>query len=155
MSIQAALKRIGVEIAKEAKSKDGLRTTLYLRISPDYNHIWPAVISRFLLGSVKKAGYTTDVSKYYYAEAGYVKYLWRIQLTATEALGMEEAKSLLAQSALAANMEAAPEITSFPLVGRAVYRYDPAQPLKLKGGHDINDSQRALAFAIGNMGGPG
>ena len=55
------------------------------------------------------------------------------------------------QSAMEASMAHVSELTSFPLVGRARYDFDPARG-KLKGAHEIEVAPTLLAIAVGGAG---
>lgn len=140
MQLAAALKRVGAVIVKEKVAE--AEATYYLRVDPDQGHKWVDAITGFLVGASNKP-FKADVSKYFYASQGSVKYLWRLVISGE----VTEALTLLGASALTAAMAHAPEITSIPLVGRATYEYNPAKG-KIKGAHDMDEAQGMLGMAV-------
>ncbi len=139
MEIVAALKRVGAEVVKTHRA-EGLMT-LYLRVDPDQGAKWVAMVSAFLLATT--TAFKPDVSKYFYASAGEVRYLWRIHVTGDVAA----AEALIVTAALESAMAAGTELTSFPLVGRRNYPLDPARG-KLKGAHDIEQAPGLVGVAV-------
>jgi hypothetical protein len=145
VQLSQALKRVGAEVVKESVGdKDA---TFYLRVDPDQGQKWVECVTAFLLGLTK--AYTVDLSKYFYASGGEVKYLWRCVIRGD----VTQAQSEWAQCAMQAHMNNVPEITSFPLVGRVQYAYDPLRG-KLKGVHDVDQAAGLVSMAIGG-GAPG
>ena len=144
MKLNQALKRVGAVIAQEKIAEKN--ATVYLRVDPDQGDRWVDTVTEFLLGAHGKA-FTADVSKYFFAAAGGVKYLWRIVIEGDVA----EALGLLGAAAMHVSVQHAPEITSFPLVGRIEYTLDPLRG-KLKGAHqgpgESDAPPSALAMAV-------
>lgn len=146
MELGAALKRVGATIVKE-KILDGVTggvgvATFYLRVDPDQGDKWVEVISALLISGAERA-FTLDVSKYFYVAQGAVKYLWRIIITGDTSAGM----LLFGSCALTVSVEHAPEITSFPLVGRAKYPFDPAKG-KIKGSYEADSAVGIINLAV-------
>jgi hypothetical protein len=145
VQLKAALKRIGAEIVKESvKETEG---TIFLRVDPDQGAKWIDAVTSFLLGAEGKP-FTPDISKYFFANGGSIRYLWRMHLTGDVSMAM----TFFGSCAIEAAHAHAPEINSFPLVGRATYTFDPAKG-KIKGGHDLQSSSGILNMAIGGVGG--
>lgn len=150
MKLGVALGRAGASLAKDLIfNADRTKCTLYLRVAEERGHIWVEAFTAFLLAAEKTKSWGVDVSKYYFTQNGSVRYLWRILITATAAENLDEALHGLGQQAIEAALRNAPRVDSFPLVGRAVYEYDPARG-KLKGAYAREDSSmpRMLASAF-------
>jgi hypothetical protein len=139
------LKRVGATIVKE-KLGDA-EATYYLRVDPDQGAKWVDAVSAFLTGSSGKP-YSADISKYFYASQGSVRYLWRIVLSGD----VNSALTLFGACAVQAAMAHAPEITSIPLVGRIRYPYDPARG-KIKGAHEVDTAMGVIGAAAAGFGG--
>lgn len=139
MQLKAVLKRVGGEIVKE-KITD-TEVNLYLRIDPEQGGKWVDAITEFLLSAENKK-FTADISKYFYAAGGGVRYLWRVVLRGEANEGLE----LFGRAILTASIPHTQELTSYPLVGRVEYTRDIASG-KLKGPHDANQAQQIVAMA--------
>ncbi len=147
MELVAALKRVGGTVVKQnvqMPSAERARGagTFYVRVDPEAGDKWVDFVTNVLVGAKNKE-YTVDISKYFYAENDQVKYLWRIVLTGNVAQGL----AMAAASAIASSAQHAEEITSFPLVGRATYEFDPLRG-KIKGGHDYDVGVNILGLAM-------
>lgn len=141
MQLGEALKRVGAQVVKE-KVEDK-RATLFVRVDIEQGAKWVDAVTNLLLSAQGKA-FTIDVSKYFYASGGQVKYLWRVVIDGDVADGL----ALWAACSMQAHMNHVPEITSFPLIGRIKYPFDPAKGL-LKGGHEMDQAPTILNTAIG------
>lgn len=141
MQLSAVLKKVGATVVKE-KVADR-EATLYLRVDPEQGAKWVDAVTTFLLGCETKP-FKADVSKYFYAERGAVKYLWRMVVTGE----VQEALQFFGAAAMESQIRHAPEITSMPLVGRKVYPFDPARGM-LKGSHDIEEAAGLVSMAVG------
>ncbi len=107
MSHVASLRLIGVHVVRDLPAPKS--RTLFLRVA-DPEH-WPNLVTGFLLGSVgKEAQWTLDISKYFFADKGAVKYLWRIVIRGAD---VDSALQFLGQCALQAKPPK--ELDSFPL----------------------------------------
>lgn len=148
MQLGVALKRVGATIVKEKLG--ATEATYYLRVDPDQGAKWVDTVTAFLVGSAGKP-HTADISKYFYASQGSVKYLWRVVL-AGDAGDVSSALTLFGACAVQAAMAHAPEITSIPLVGRARYPYDPARG-KIKGAHEVDTALGLVGMAAAGIGG--
>ena len=141
MQLAEALRRVGAQVVKEKIEEE--QATFFVRVSIDQGLKWVDAISNFLF-SARDASYTLDVSKYFYPSGGEVKYLWRVVITGN----VGDALASWAACCMQAHMAHVPEISSFPLVGRVKYPFDPAKGL-IKGGHDLEASPGILSMAIG------
>src|SRR3954462_7399128 len=119
MELPMALSRVGATIAKEAIADNDL--TVYLRVDPKQGARWVDTVTAFLIGTHQKP-YKVDLSKKFFLEKGDVKYLWRVHVKGDDA---RAALILLAQCALETSIAHAPQLDSFPLVGRVEYPFDP------------------------------
>jgi hypothetical protein len=142
MDYEPALQRIGVQVTKKKIGESSL--TLYFRIDPKSGDKWVDTVTAFLLGAQGRP-YKVDLSKYFYADKATVKYQWRLIVTGENAPAL---LVLLAQCALETSVAHAPQLTSFPLVGRIDYEFNPAKG-KLKGAHDQEDGDRIVSVAMG------
>ncbi len=142
MELAPALARIGVEVAQQKAGRE--EVTIYLRVDNAQAEKWIDFVTTFLRGAHGKK-YKVDLSKYFYLSQGDVRYLWRVFIRgATFADGID----LLRQCAVETSLAHAPQLDSFPLVGRIKYPFDPARG-KLKGGHDLGEAELALGQALG------
>lgn len=150
MDLNEALRRVGALVLNKPSEQPEAAVTVYLRVDPEQGAKWSDCVQSFLLGAIGRP-YKVDVSKYFYADQGAVKYRWRIVVRGEDA---KEALVLLAQCAVEAAAAHAPQFDSFPFVGQVRYPRDPATG-KLKGGHDLDEAPRTLALALGgtSMGG--
>lgn len=145
MQLGDALKRVGATIAKEKIEETA--ATLYIRVDPDYGERWVEAMTQFMLVAASK-DIQLDVSKYFYVSGGSVRYLWRVVISGA----VSTALSLFGSGAMAVAMAHAPEINSFPLVGRAKYEFDPAKG-KIKGGHEHDQALGIINMAVGGIAG--
>ncbi len=143
MQLSGALKKVGAVVVKE-KLAEG-EATFYLRVDPEAGAKWVDAISEFLLGAEGKS-FRVDVSKYFYADRGEVKYLWRIVISGDTQLALQA----FGAAALEARVRRAPEVTSMPLVGRVKYPFDPAKG-KLKGSHEMEEALGLVSIAVGGV----
>lgn len=147
MKLNQALKRVGASIAQEKINDKS--ATIYLRVDPDQGEKWVETVTEFLIGAEGKA-FTADVSKYFFAQHGGVKYLWRIVIEGA----VDAALGLLGAAAMQVSVAHAPEIKSMPLIGRVEYPFDPARG-KIKGAHqgpgETDGAPMALAMAVSGV----
>lgn len=147
MELRAALKRVGATIVKEKipeleEEEPNGSATLFLRVDLDLGERWAELVQELLLSSIGKK-FAFDVSKYFYASQGSVRYLWRVVVTGNVKRALEHWAQVAIQVVAARN----PEITSMPLIGRANYEFDPLRG-KLKGAPDIHPDQAASLVSL-------
>lgn len=139
MKLEDALMRIGASVVKSQIAAE--KATLFLRVSEERGALWVQALTAFLLGAQQKKTWAPDVSKYFFVSNGSIRYFWRIVITGPT----EEALESFSRAALEAAMSNARELSSFPLVGRAEYTFDPARGL-LKGAHELDKAAQYVAM---------
>jgi hypothetical protein len=139
-TLEQVLGRIGVTLVKTEPGAN--RLIAYFRVDPKKQDLWNETVSEFLLASIeppaKSAGWSVDVSKWFYPTNGAVRFLWRIVLignpqAAGEALGRAASRAV----------SSGVEVTSQPLVGRKTFEYDPARG-KIGGAHSMDTAAGLL-----------
>lgn len=141
MRLEEALGRVGAEVVKSKADKT--QAVVFLRVATEQGEKWVECVHSLLLGLEGKP-FTIDVSKYFFASGGEVKYLWRVVVDGD----VTAALTFWAACCMQAHMNHVPEITSMPLVGRKKYPFDPARGL-IKGGHVMETAPGILNMAIG------
>lgn len=140
MSLEKALDSVGATCVKvEDKGK---QRVLHLRIHADSTEMWAAMIGRYLPAIAESPSCIVDLSKYFYAENGSVKFLWRLVLAGD----MKEAAEIFVKQARSLTQPVV-ELDSQPLVGRISYEHNPAAG-KIKGAY-AGGSGEALVTSTG------
>lgn len=140
MTLNNILARVGVTIAKTERPAAN-RVVVLLRVGKQ--NYWNETLNEFLLASTDpRVSWTTDVSKWFYAADGGVRFLWRVVLNG-DPQGAGEALGRAAMRATQGTVE----VTSQPLVGRRNYTLDVANG-KMMGAHTPGTAAQALAAAV-------
>lgn len=159
-TVEGALTKIGAEVVRVEEKPTRIVYTVRVKVDDDLVAArWRSTIESFILGTKeiqdkemtrpeeKRTHWQSDVSKFFFAHQGGVRFLWRIMIMSPRAELIERGQNMLAMSAMRALSEGA-EVTSFPLVGRKHYELDPTQG-KFKGAHNSKMASRLIAAAIG------
>lgn len=126
-TLSRALARVGATVVQRVNGDN--ETALFLRINLDIAEKWTTAVAGILLGSIG-VDWKIDISKYFFAHQGQVKYHWRFVVRRD----IEGCLRFIERCCLEAAQQHTKELTEFPLVGRATYKIDVALG-KTKGPH--------------------
>lgn len=141
MSLKESMQRVGASIVKVESGKD--KAVLYLRLEDGSFDSWRSCIEELLLSQT--AEWSADVSKYFFAGGGVVKYLWRIIFSGDTKQGA----AALARAAHRSRVQTV-ELGSQPLVGRKEYPFDPLSG-KIAGAYSEKQGNQLIASVTRNQ----
>lgn len=142
-------------MVKATDNKAKNQVVIYLRVDKRkqlrdrWNHMLKELFLDVQREKIAKAC-SIDVSQAYFMDSGVVKYLWRLVVQGDMAIA-NRSISFACTRALSAT---SPEVTSFPLVGRLTYPFNPAMG-QIKGAYSLDDNAKAQQMAVALMQRPG
>lgn len=153
MNLSQAFSKIGVEVKRV--SKQGRQTVILVKIPADdtgkVQTRWKAAIEEVVVRSheesEKQKRWSADVSKWFFAMDGGVRFLWRIVLNGN----FETSEPVIVNSILA-GLRAGVEVTSMPLIGRSDHKMRDGKPTKTMGAYGMAEGASVAEAAISGGG---